>query len=32
MTTAQKHGLLGYMRAAGIHGHINTIRKENANG
>lgn len=32
MTPAQKHGLLGYMRAAGIHGHINTIRKENANG
>jgi hypothetical protein len=32
MTPAQKHRLLGYMRAAGIHGHINTIRKENANG
>lgn len=32
MTPAQKHGLLGYMRAEGIHGHINTIRKENANG
>ena len=32
MDETQKHGLLGYMRAAGIHGHINTIRKENANG
>lgn len=32
MTPAQKHGLLGYMRAAGIHGHINTIRKESTNG
>ena len=32
MDETQKHGLLGYMRAAGIHGHINTIRKKNANG
>ena len=32
MDETQKHGLLGYMRAAGIHGHINTIRKENAKG
>ena len=28
MTPTQKDGLLGYMRAAGIHGHINTIGKE----
>lgn len=28
MTQAEKHGLLGYMRAANIHGHINTIKKK----